>query len=578
MVQDLAEKVAGHNYTLGKSESDALEIIRKWILNMNNTLTLQHKEDQAEVNSVRDMIQGCTDSTTNLLSNNVSGYKQTTDSDRSAHTACRNRQCASDDLENAACIDYDRYRKGQKPYLNGDEVPPSCLNSLDEAKVETSDPDTRESMEMCLEKTHAWLLPLHSRYLLCDRRKANHTNITHSCNQLQKKFEASFCAYELKLSDTCDFHKTCRDKELGVRTSTHAEVRISEAARKADHITGKKVLCLFDVFLADNPNKTQTLNRCRELTVDTSPFDIVYPDPPAPAPCVKEPNKPCDDAWKTKEYGKLCVGVNTCTVCPKPQVPVKEMGDDCSGWSVNTHHIIDNKCYMGAFDQTNRRITKTFSGLQAGCTYKWKAVIDTWSSVDNEKMILSVNGDGTTFQTRGSGGCSNGWTQYAMKFGTKAGCTASNHGWKDCWKNFEKDFVVPDSGNADIDMYFEIDQAMSDECWGWHDMTFTRVSCPGDSALPTYTASGFTQHGCTSAFSYSCNGLYTAKPGVTHGGKPVYTNGGIKLCYTGTYWAMTSHKMNDDTYCNHDVDLKHDSALTGTGWTYSGANAKFTEN
>merc|ERR1712242_344135 len=73
-------------------------------------------------------------------------------------------------------------------------------------------------------------------------------------------------------------------------------------------------------------------------------------------------------------------------------------------------------------------------------------------------------------------------------------------------------------------------------------------------ALPTYTASGFTQHGCTSAFSYSCNGLYTAKPGVTHGGKPVYTNGGIKLCYTGTYWAMTSHKMDDDTYCNHDVD------------------------
>merc|ERR1719330_577640 len=321
MVEDLAEKVAGHNYTLGKSESDALEIIRKWILNMNKTITLQHKEDQAEVNSVRDMIQGCTDSTTNLLSNNVSGYKQTTDSDRSAHTACRNRQCASGDLENAACIDYDRYRKGQKPYLNGDEVPPSCLNSLDEAKIETSDPDTRESMEMCLEKTHTWLLPLHSRYLLCDRRKTNHTNITQNCDRLQKKFEASFCAYELKLSDTCDNHKTCRDKELGVRKITHAEVRISEAARKADHITGKKVLCLFDVFLADNPNKTQTLNRCRALTVDTSPFDIVYPDAPGPSPCIKEPSKPCDDAWKTKEYSKLPVSANTCTACPTPAPP-----------------------------------------------------------------------------------------------------------------------------------------------------------------------------------------------------------------------------------------------------------------
>jgi len=490
MVEDLAEKVAGHNYTLKKAESDAIELIRKWIENMNKTLNVQHKEDQAEVDRVRDLIKDCTSTTRGLLTVNVSGYNQTTIKDRNAHKQCRATQGYVHTQESAACKDYDQYRKGLTPYLDGDEVPPSCLASLTKDKVATSVAATRKDMETCLVGTHTWLIPLYSRYKLCQRHINNGTNITKRCDKLQKDFESSFCTYALKLSDTCDYHSTCRKRELEDRSKTHDEVKISEQARKADYVTGRKVLCLFDVFLADNPNKTETLNRCKALQTSTSPFDIIYHPIPPPEPCSKEPNKPCDAAWTTKEYSNLAAKANTCTPCPKPVVPVKEMKDDCSGWSVNTHHIVDNKCWMGAFDNQNKRITKTFDGLQAGCTYKWKAVIDTWSSVDNENMVLTINGDGTTIPMRGSGGCSNGWTQYPMREGTKVGCTASAHGWKDCWRNFEKDFVVPDSGNANVDMYFNIDQAMSDECWGWHDMSFTKVSCPGDPAPPAHEWGG----------------------------------------------------------------------------------------
>jgi hypothetical protein len=162
-----------------------------------------------------------------------------------------------------------------------------------------------------------------------------------------------------------------------------------------------------------------------------------------------------------------------------PSMPsIDKLDDDCSGWSVGTHHNVDGKCFMGAFDNNHQRITKTFSGLQAHCTYKWKAVIDTWASVDNEQMILTVNGDETNFQTRGHNACSNGWTEYAHDFGDKVGSHgSSNGGWKDCWKNFEKDFVVPEDGNANVDMYFAINQHINDEGWGWHDMTFEKVSC-----------------------------------------------------------------------------------------------------
>jgi len=321
MVEDLAEKVAGHNYTLSKAESDALELIRTWIENMNNTLKLQHKEDQDEVNRVRDLIKQCTDSTNTMLSTNVSGYNQTTNSWRISHRNCRIKEQGEWEKKSLACKDYDRYRKGLNPYLNGDEVPPNCLSSLDEAKVETTDAATREDMETCLVETHTWLLPLYQRYRLCQRSTGIKDNTTRTCDQKQWKFEQSFCLYALKLSDTCDDHTTCRNKELAVRSATHSEVRVSEQARKADYVTGQKINCLFDVFLADNPNKTKTLNRCRALKVDTSPFDITYPDAPGPAPCTKEPNKPCDEAWKAKEYSNSSLTYGTCTPCPSPTPP-----------------------------------------------------------------------------------------------------------------------------------------------------------------------------------------------------------------------------------------------------------------
>jgi uncharacterized protein (DUF2141 family) len=154
------------------------------------------------------------------------------------------------------------------------------------------------------------------------------------------------------------------------------------------------------------------------------------------------------------------------------------VADDCEGWSVGTHHDIDGKCYMGAFDYNNKKVTKTFSGLKAGCTYKWKAVIDTWASVDNEQMKFTVNGQATNFQSRSHNSCNNGWTEYPNDFGDKVGSHGSaNGGWKDCWKNFETEFTPTADGKANVEMYMAIDQHINDEGWGWHDMVFEKLSC-----------------------------------------------------------------------------------------------------
>jgi tyrosinase len=155
----------------------------------------------------------------------------------------------------------------------------------------------------------------------------------------------------------------------------------------------------------------------------------------------------------------------------------KSVKDDCSGWSADKRKMIGDTCHIGAFDNNNQRVTKSFSGLSGGCHYKWSAVIDTYASVDNEPMIFSVNKKQFPFQST-SAACGNGWSQHPLGFGKQLGSLASGrHGWKDCYKNFEAEFVAPANGKAEVDMYMAINQNLNDEGWGWHNMEFEMLKC-----------------------------------------------------------------------------------------------------
>jgi hypothetical protein len=154
------------------------------------------------------------------------------------------------------------------------------------------------------------------------------------------------------------------------------------------------------------------------------------------------------------------------------------VADNCNGWSVNTKHNVDGKCYMGAFDGNSKKVTKTFRGLEAGCTYKMHAVIDTWASVDSEGMRFTVNGKAMDFPSRPHNSCNNGWTEYPHDFGDRVGSHGSAVGdWKDCWKSFEMEFDANTNGEAQVEMSMAMDQHVNDEGWGWHDMVMEKTSC-----------------------------------------------------------------------------------------------------
>jgi len=476
MVRELASNVTAWDTDLSQSERNSLDVIKQFITDLFQSAANSHDEDQREVNRARDLIGDCASTAKTSLTNDVQPLKNIMQGSRQDHNTCRTSEGGCQTHQNQACAEWEAYRKSN--------TPTECAGVAFKAHMGTQVESTKLDMEQCLRD----LQPYYLKHIPCWQYKGCVDGFAPLCDNNQTKFERDFCGYSSQLSYTCQAQIDCRERHIKFRDDTHADVVVNEAARKADYTTGKKVLCYFKVFEAKNPNKSAILQGCDKLTVDTSKLDITYPGTPAPNPCVVEAEEPCTTGWVDAEYKSKKwlkdVTLTDCEPCPPPTTGVDEMDDDCSGWSANLHHIIDGKCYMGAFDSSNRRITKTFSGLQAGCTYKWKAVIDTWASVDNEKMILTVNGAATNFKTRGAGDCANGWTEYPNDFGDKVGSHGSATSWKDCWKNFEKEFIVPDSGNADVVMYFAIDQNIHDEGWGWHDMMFKKVSCPGGTPAP----------------------------------------------------------------------------------------------
>lgn len=199
--------------------------------------------------------------------------------------------------------------------MNSKRIPPSCLSlKLTTEYIGISDATKKAQMEACLEETKSWLDPLHQRYILCKNATTVHQNKTVECNLEQGTFEESFCAYESRIEGTCAEQTSCRTRTVEARNETHKAVAVAEAARKTDVEGGLRILCLFDVFEANNTDKPNTLSTCLNKTYNTSKYDITYHPVPAAVSCTKDVDAPCDDYASQAWYSKA--PTTMCKVCP----------------------------------------------------------------------------------------------------------------------------------------------------------------------------------------------------------------------------------------------------------------------
>merc|ERR1719210_3180231 len=314
-VEGLAEKVAGHDYTLSDSENSALSSIRKFVDRLLKDIVTQRDEDQKEVNSIKDLIEGCATSATNSLKQ-VAALKIAVGTARTQHSNCRVSETKANDRMTLDCAAYDAYCQGK-----GSDVP-ACLSSMTSAKFSTGNANSDKSLGSSLEEINEWFPPLWEKYAQCKLSEGIHNDKTKECNQDQKSFEGDFCQYDLLLDTTCDTQDDCRSKNIDAREKGHAAVKIAETARSTDCQVGHKVKCLLAIFEEkDNKKKPGMLDSCKSAKY-TCPDGINYPGIPDPTTCTREPSEPCDSSWLQKEYtsqawyGKAPTG--KCTQCLKP--------------------------------------------------------------------------------------------------------------------------------------------------------------------------------------------------------------------------------------------------------------------
>lgn len=317
-ISELAEKVVGHNVTLSADENSALATIRAFIERLFSTATTQHATDQSTVDSIRDSIIACGTACESSLTGTVQNYENAVTAARNEHGGCRSTQGSLERAKNTACNLYNTYRKTNEAAKPPDCMPTKLLYDYIKTDVKTM----RSEMEACLTLAHGWINPLYALYEACDEAGDNVTDEDSKCDGKQVSFELAYCEWTDELKDACSAQDTCRSQRETARTTQHAALAVSEGARIADWLTGKKVKCLLAVFEESNQDKAATLEACRGESYDTADLNITYHDVPGAHPCTPAEHRPCDAEWLAAEYEDEAwfgdAPSDTCTACTVP--------------------------------------------------------------------------------------------------------------------------------------------------------------------------------------------------------------------------------------------------------------------
>jgi len=386
-VQYLAAKA--HNYTMTQEETGAMGVIEDFINRLFTDIVTQHNEDQGEVDRARDLIQNCTNQAESHMDTSL-GFKNTTGASRTDHENCR--LAAHDQAGHAstACSAYDTYRK------LSNAVPPPCIpTDLTSSSISSDDPTEKDDMEFCLNRTWVWIEALYKKFDACRTSTNNHTNQTRGCHRKQLTFEQAFCHYTESLNHTCDTQDECRSSVIPNRNDSHAGVKVSEAARKVDYETGKRVLCYLSVFdEKNNSKKPAVFEGCKRLTVNVSDYNVTYWEIPGPTTCQKEPAEPCANSWEQVEYFNKswystsetdkcnpCTATTTTTTTPPPA----RVGD--------THSLIHAQ-YNGLIVKPNGDVWATGSNYCGESTGDGNNVnLDSWQKFPISGVVEAVTGN-----------------------------------------------------------------------------------------------------------------------------------------------------------------------------------------
>lgn len=259
----------------------AMKMIRDHVHKVKKHCKETHGTDQKALEEAQGLIVDC------------GSDKEVSDSreKRSLHSDCRTREVDDANTKETNCNKYNTERKST--YANH----PKC--SLEH--VDSNSDDNVKVFEACLRKFSVWW-GIYAHYTKCHTARERHENRRKQCHKLQSEFETSSVTRER----VCK----CRSKHIKFLKDLHAGVELKEQDRKADWAGAVRIDCYFKLWDIQfqkqskgttKENKTQTLEKCDKLVIDTAHLNINPLNLSSAANCT-DARKPCDPAWLKTEY------------------------------------------------------------------------------------------------------------------------------------------------------------------------------------------------------------------------------------------------------------------------------------
>lgn len=193
---------------------------------------------------------------------------------------------------------------------------------------------TPEMMGPYLKEMSEYFCPKHGIFVKLDNSSTVATKLyvdkRKTCNAYQTRFEADFCEWRAKLTDTCaafsSAYKTAvkayEDKEAATKVvaGTAEEQKAGTSKWKVEYFGIKKIICYVGVWMNNNDAKSvdnAKLNECKK-DIDASPMNVAYPGVAKPVECSTTPvEKHPGTQGFLAEYAKLSQQVEPVMPCMK---------------------------------------------------------------------------------------------------------------------------------------------------------------------------------------------------------------------------------------------------------------------
>eukprot|EP00443_Scrippsiella_acuminata_P110159 CAMPEP_0115666834 /NCGR_PEP_ID=MMETSP0272-20121206/49621_1 /TAXON_ID=71861 /ORGANISM="Scrippsiella trochoidea, Strain CCMP3099" /LENGTH=254 /DNA_ID=CAMNT_0003105347 /DNA_START=14 /DNA_END=774 /DNA_ORIENTATION=- len=242
-LQQLAVNVVNGKEKLTETEHELLKTIRDEMKILRDATATDHKEDQHEIDRVRDHILACSEP-----------------NPKTEHVANMTAQAEA----THAAVPYDS----------------SELASDDSALTKELADKLLGDMHRCLQWAHGANASLVESHAKCDTAVEAFEEQKKLCNDSQAEFEVLFCDYHQTVLGGCESFEECRTTTIDEREKVHSEVQVTEKGRKAEFKAASDITCLLDVIEAKPAEQPAKLKECGNLAVDTSALDIMYHEVP----------------------------------------------------------------------------------------------------------------------------------------------------------------------------------------------------------------------------------------------------------------------------------------------------------